>query len=274
MDSLGCKAPRPTRPSAFLLTAALLLTGVAAAVARDDPEPAPPQAGPSPSEHAVVIELFTSQGCSTCPPADRLLRELGGRSAGRLVPLAYHVDSWNYIGWTDPFSDAGWTKRQEDYARKLGLRRVYTPQAVVDGGAELVGSDARALQAAIATAAARPAASIALRLEPSSSKVRVEADVDLPEALRDRKWDLMLAVYETGLSTPVSRGENGGKTLQNDYVVRSLRRAGRLKTSSKEEASLSLERGWDRAHLGVAAFLQDPKSLEIRGASARFLDAP
>jgi len=229
---------------------------------------------PSSPERVVVVELFTSQGCSSCPPADRLLRELGEKGAGKLVPLAYHVDYWNHIGWTDPFSSADSTKRQEAYVRRLGGGSVYTPQAVVDGAAELVGSDATALQAAIAAAAAKPAASIALRLEPRDAKVLVEAAVDLPESLRDRKWDLMVALYETGLSTAVGRGENGGRTLQNDYVVRRLERAGRVKASTKGEASLKIESGWNRAHLGVAAFLQDPDTLEIRGASALALPAP
>ncbi len=229
---------------------------------------------PAAPDGVVVVELFTSQGCSSCPPADRLLRELGERGAGKLVPLAYHVDFWNHVGWTDPFSSADWTKRQEAYARRLHLGSVYTPQAVVDGAAEFVGSDASALQAAIAAAAAKPAASIALRLEPRDAKVLVEAAVELPETLRDRKWDLMVALYETGLSTAVGRGENGGRTLRNDYVVRSLQRAGRVKDSSKEEATVKLEAGWNRANLGVAAFLQDPGTLEIRGASARALPAP
>ena len=251
--------------SVFVLAASRAMAGENSARAND---PA------APTDRVVVVELFTSQGCSSCPPADRLLRELGERGAGKLVPLEYHVDFWNHVGWTDPFSSADWTKRQEAYARRLGLRSVYTPQAVVDGGAELVGSDAAALQAAIAAAAAKPAASIALRLEPRESKVLVEASVDLPEPLRGRKWDLMVALYETGLSTAVGRGENGGRTLQNDYVVRSLQRAGRVKESSKEEASLKVEIGWNREHLGVAAFLQDPSTLEIRGATARPLSAP
>ncbi len=253
---------------------ALVLAAVALAVAVVTPRAAPARPGETSPESVVVVELFTSQGCSSCPPADRLLRELGERGAGKVVPLAYHVDFWNHVGWTDPFSSADWTKRQEAYARRLGLTSIYTPQAVVDGAAELVGSDASAIQAAIAAAAAKPGAAIALRLEPRDSRVRVEAAVDLPESLRGRKWDLMVALYETGLSTAVGRGENGGRTLQNDYVVRILERAGRVKASTKEETSLKLENGWNRSNLGVAAFLQDPDTLEIRGASARALPAP
>src|SRR5262245_45971684 len=225
--------------------------------------------------HPVVVELFTAQGCSTCPPADRLLTELGGEGAGRVVTLAFHVDYWNHEGWTDPFSSADWTQRQAGYARKLGLQQVYTPQAVVDGTVEVIGSRSAELRAAVTAAAARPAAAIVLKLEPSESKVRVRADVELPEALRSRgSWQLMLAVYETGLVTPVSSGENGGRTLQNDYVVRTLKRGDRVRTSSTQTATLSLEKSWNRERLGVAAFLQDPSTLEIRGASARALNAP
>ncbi len=230
---------------------------------------------PPGAAHPVVVELFTAQGCSSCPPADRLLTQLGGESAGRIVPLAFHVDFWNHGGWTDPFSSADWTKRQVAYARRLGLQQVYTPQAVVDGSVELIGSRGAELRAAVDAAAARPAAAIALKLEPSESKVRVRADVELPEALqKNGSWELMLAVYETGLVTPVRAGENGGRTLENDYVVRSLRRGDRVRGTSTQTATLSLEKGWNRERLGVAAFLQDPSTLEIRGASARALNVP
>jgi hypothetical protein len=257
---------RPRR--AFLAATAALLVA-AGGIAR---EPGAVEASAPPS-HAVVVELFTAQGCSSCPPADQLLTELGEQSGAAVVLLAFHVDFWNHSGWTDPFSSEEWTRRQVAYARKLGLQQVYTPQAVVDGGVELIGSRAAELRAAVSRAAALPAATIALDLAPSASKVRVEADVALPEALRDRSWDVMIAVYETGLVTPVARGENGGRTLRNDYVVRGLRRAGRVEKASRQTATLPLEKGWNRDRLGVAAFLQDPSSLEIRGATARPLPA-
>lgn len=242
------------------------------------PEPAPPSSAapaPAPAPHPVLIELFTSQGCSSCPPADELLTKLGAQGAGRVVPLSFHVDFWNHGGWSDPFSSAEWTRRQVAYARIFRIPSVYTPQAVVDGGAELVGSNADSLRAAIAVAAARPAALIALQLEPSESKVKVHADVDLPEALRGRKLDLMLAVFETDLVTQVGKGENGGHTLRDDYVVRSLRRDGRLSAEktgrAQSTATLSLDKAWNRSHLGVAAFVQDPQSLAVVGAGSALL---
>jgi hypothetical protein len=251
------------------------LAGAAPASSARQPAPAPAPAPPPPQGppgHAVLVELFTSQGCSSCPPADRLLTKLGGEGGNRVVPLSFHVDFWNHGGWTDPFSSAEWTRRQVAYARVFRISAVYTPQAVVDGGAEIVGSEEAGLRAAIAAAAARPAALISLRLEPLDSKVRVHADVDLPEALRGRKLDLMFAVFETELVTPVGRGENGGSTLRNDYVVRSLRRDGGVSANksgqAQSTATLSLEKTWNRSRLGVAAFVQDPQSLAICGASA------
>lgn len=227
--------------------------------------------------HVVLVELFTSQGCSSCPPADQLLTALGGQDGTRVVPLAFHVDFWNSQGWTDPFSSKQWTLRQVAYERQLGISQVYTPQAVVDGTTQMVGSDAANLRAAIDSAAARPGAKLALRLEPSPSRVEVAVDVDLPDALRGRKLDLFVALFETGLSTPVGRGENGGKTLQNDYVVRELEHAGRLSkdgpADSHHTATLHPSKDWSPARLGVAAFLQDPGSLAVLGAAAQPLSA-
>jgi hypothetical protein len=251
------------------LFAAVPAAALAFAVAASGQDP---DAG-APAARPVVLELFTAQGCSSCPPADRLLAQLGETGGGSVVPLEFHVDYWNREGWTDPFSSAEWTRRQEAYARRFGATQLYTPQAVVDGASELVGSRERELRAAIAAAAARPAASIALTLQPSEKDVRVGAKVELPDALRGRKWDLMLAVYETGLVTPVKKGENGGRTLANEYVVRSLRRIGRVDQSGVHDAKVPLEKDWNRARLGVAAFLQDPDTLDIRGASARSIAA-
>ena len=238
----------------------------------------PPVSSEPGAGHVVLVELFTSQGCSSCPPADRLLTALGGEDAGKVVPLAFHVDFWNSLGWTDPFSSREWTQRQVAYERALGLNQPYTPQAVVDGTTEVLGSDAGQLRAAIRSAAERPGATLALAAAVSPSKVDVAVDVERPDALREEKLDLWVAVFETGLSTPVGRGENGGHTLQNDYVVRALERAGRLSkggaAASHHTSSLRLSKDWNAAHLGVAAFLQDPGSLAVRGSAARLLAPP
>lgn len=223
------------------------------------------------ADHVVVVELFTSQGCSSCPPADRLLTSLGAQAGARVVPLAFHVDFWNSGGWRDPFSQAEWTRRQAAYERVLGIKNVYTPQAVVDGSIELIGSNVEALNAALATAAARPAATIALRLGRVGGDVLADVDVDLPEALRRSRLDLMFALYEEGLVTSVGRGENGGRALHNDYVVRSLRTGDRLSSGearTHHTIRLRLAKEWNLERLGVAVFLQNPESLRIFGARA------
>jgi hypothetical protein len=274
-----CSRPLSRRNSCAVFEVFLLAVLTAFAV----PSPAEAAPGsnsppaPAPS-HAVVVELFTSQGCMTCPPADQILSALGQQNPGRVIPLAFHVDFWNQLGWKDPFSRHAWTERQEAYSRALRVGRIYTPQAVVNGRSEMIGSDANRLLSSITNAAARPAATIGLELAPADSRVSVRAQVDLPEELQGRKLDLMIALFETGLVTAVGRGENGGKTLHNDYVVRELRRVGRLAPKglpkTQHAADIGLEKEWDRGKLGVAAFVQDPASLEILGASSALLAAP
>ena len=142
--------------SAFPLAPALLAFVACGASVAGDAAPAPASADRGP----VVIELFTSQGCSSCPPADRLLSRLAEEPAyrGRVVPLAFHVDYWDYIGWRDPFSSPRWSERQRDYGRSLGLGTVYTPQLVIDGRSECVGSQEGDVRREIARALATPAA--------------------------------------------------------------------------------------------------------------------
>jgi hypothetical protein len=248
---------------------------IAALVAGSGPTAA--ETTPAAPARPVVVELFTSQGCSSCPPADRLLSRLVTEMPGRVIPLAFHVDYWNRGGWTDPFSSHRWSERQGAYARKFHLEAPYTPQAVIDGSVEMVGSREDKVRAAIASDATKPSAAVAVRLAPEAARVRVDVDVDRPEALRRKKLDLMIAIYETGLSTAVERGENGGRTLRDDVVVRALTRAARISAGgpaqARATADLALDKGWNRGGLGVAAFLQDPWSLEICGAAAMALPA-
>ena len=238
------------------------------------PHAAAPVPGADPgSGHVVLVELFTSQGCSSCPPADRLISAIAAERAGSVVTLEFHVDFWNSGGWTDPFSSRDWTARQVAYERALGQNQPYTPQAVVDGHVEMIGSDAARLRPALDAAAAQPGGRIQLQLEPSAERVQVGADVTLPDALHGRRLDLMAVVFQRDLTTPVGRGENGGHTLHNDFVVRSLERVDRLKPDvpafSHHAAALRLSKDWDASRLGVAVFLQDPKTLEVLGAAAQ-----
>jgi hypothetical protein len=230
---------------------------------------------PEPDQRLVLVELFTSQGCSSCPPADRLLAQLGDE---RVVALAFHVDYWNRLGWRDPFSSELWTRRQQAYAGALGHGRVYTPQAVIDGRTDAVGSEAQRVREAVAMARRRPAARIAIEpAPPSGARAPIRLAVTRPESLRDRRLDLMVAIYEDGLATAVASGENARRTLRNERVVRALVRALELPAGgaaqARVEIELALDPAWERSRLGVAAFVQDPETLGVEGAAASPLPA-
>ena len=188
---------------------ALLLTlGACASAGAEKPAPGAP----------VVIELFTSQGCSSCPPADRLLADLArdGESRGRaVVPLAFHVDYWNDLGWADPYSSPTWTARQQQYAHALNDAQVYTPELVVAGGAGMVGSQAARVADAIA------AAPIQRELAATATWSSATLTID---ATAPSDAELWVAIWEDAPPTQVPRGENAGTTMVTDRVVRALAR--------------------------------------------------
>lgn len=222
-------------------------------------------------DRLVVVELFTSQGCSSCPPADRLLSRLGSdpQLAGRVVPLSFHVDYWNRLGWRDPFSSASWTARQERYVRALRARSLYTPQMVVNGEREMVGNaESRVRDAIRRSLAEPPAGKVDVRLGAlDGGKLPVTVHAEL---ISRRAHDLVLALFQTGLETDVPRGENAGRHLANDYVVRHLEEVAELTADAPRVAEtfrLSVEPGWTAGDLGVAAFLQDARTLAV-GAAA------
>lgn len=224
-----------------------------------------------PANGAVLVELFTSQGCSSCPPADRLLIAMGKDPdlAKQVVPLAFHVDYWNRLGWRDRFSDAAWTQRQGEYARIFKAATVYTPQLVIGGGADCNGSDLRCIKRAVEAASARPAQGrIVVELVPAGDGA-VNATVRAQAPAGATAVDVMVAVYESGLATEVKGGENARKTLHNDYVVRRLQRAFKLSGPAErnEAVALELDRDWRRPNLGVVVFLQDAKTYRVYGAA-------
>ena len=218
----------------------------------------------------VIVELFTSQGCSSCPPADGLLTRLAAEAGARVVPLAFHVDYWDHLGWRDPFSSPDWSRRQQEYSGRLGSH-LYTPQAVVDGRLEALGSDEDALRRAIAAEAGRPAATLTLDPRPLGGELVVDVGIELPPQLAGRELVLMLALRESGLTTRVARGENGGRSLAGDDVVRDLRRiavVGPGEVPGGLEAKVPVAPEWSLERLDVVVFLQDPATLEIVGAAA------
>jgi hypothetical protein len=233
----------------------------------------------APADRVAVVELFTSQGCSSCPPADRLLSKLArdARYQGKVIPLSFHVDYWNSIGWTDPFSSSRWSERQKVYAgRVFHSNRIYTPQVVVNGRSECVGNSEGEVAGHIAQAlAAEPDARVDLALDPltADGHLRVKVDAKLARAVGSGALDLWVAVYESGLSTDVKAGENASRVLRNDRVVRRLEKAFTLPATAGAEKSgeivLGIDKRWKADSLGVAAFLQDPATLAIHGAAAR-----
>ncbi len=212
----------------------------------------------------VVVELFTSEGCSSCPPADaelaRLEREqpVGGAT---VIPLSLHVDYWNDLGWPDPHSAAKYTLRQREYVRALGARSTYTPQAVVDGQDELVGSSRGGMERAVAAAAKRPHVDVTIARGATAGSLEV-----VTGALPDPGVDVELVVFwvEPSAKVVVPRGENAGRTLEHTAVVRSVTSLGRA-TPSGGRATLSLGARPPRAARVVVA-LQERARRRVLGA--------
>lgn len=200
--------PLPGRRS-FLIGAAAVAAGLShQASARPNGE------GP------WAVELFTSQGCSSCPPADALLGRLSMRPD--IVALAYHVDYWDYIGWKDPFASRETTERQRAYARVLKQRYVYTPEMVVDGIGHDTGRDRAPIEALLAKAQARSSRRATPALSRSiGGPLTIKLD-SFP--LEGRLADVTLAIYDRRHTTPVKSGENQGRMIENFNVVRQLDR--------------------------------------------------
>jgi hypothetical protein len=220
----------------------------------------------SSAQNPVVVELFTSEGCSSCPPADAILLDLSRENAqsGRnLILLGEHVDYWNYIGWTDRFSSAQFSQRQNDYARTLHLESVYTPQMVIDGHIQFVGNDAAEVHRKIDEAAKEPKpAQVLLQwVKPGRLHVTVQSQAPLQSKV-------LLGITEDGLSTAVGGGENGGRTLHHAAVVRQLRELGSTgKTSFDTVVDVATRPEWNPSQLKVLVLVQDSAHGRILGAA-------
>jgi hypothetical protein len=213
----------------------------------------------------VVVELFTSQGCSSCPPADELLGELAKQPG--VLALSFHVDYWDYIGWKDPFAAAQYTERQRDYTAKLGLRYVYTPQMVIDGRHDVVGSKRGEVMRIIAEAAmTEPAVAVTLD-DVGGGRVLLSAGQAPMEGAT-----VWLVNFDDGHDTDVARGENRGHSLHNSNVVREFIALG---TWSGEARSFDLDFAGAKAagRGGCAVIVQQGRGGPILGAAVYDLDA-
>lgn len=262
------------------LFTASLVAGLAAAAATD---PASATTTTDASRPVVVAELFTSEGCSSCPAADDLLREWLATQpvpGVEIVGLSEHVDYWDRLGWRDPFSSPAFSARQSAYdAAVFRSHRVYTPQLVIDGHLEAIGSDAGTVRRAVVDAARHAKAHIDVSASPGGPdrlQVRVSVQVP-PDVVRRGPADVMLAVTEDGLATRVVRGENGGRTLRHAAVTRTLTSAGMVPTDTAQSTlhmTVPLAPAWSVPNVRLVAFLQEHDSRRILGAGTVGLDTP
>jgi hypothetical protein len=229
----------------------------------------------------VVVELFTSEGCSSCPPADALLSQLQDTqpiAGAEIITLSEHVDYWNHLGWRDPYSSAQFTARQQRYALVSGGEDSYTPQMFVDGQKGFVGSHESQARTAIAAAADAPAATVTLSVEKTASKsgrsefglaVRVD---NVPAGKAATPLDVMLAITESGLRSSVKSGENQGRTLVHTSVVRKLVSVGSINPKNglgfSAQPVVRTESSWHPDHMRAVVFVQDKSSMRILGAAS------
>ncbi|MFN3615568.1 MAG: DUF1223 domain-containing protein [Rubrimonas sp.] len=207
----------------------------------------------------VVVELYTSQGCSACPPADELLTELAERDD--VIALALHVDYWNYLGWADTLSAPGHAKRQKLLASAMGERMIYTPQAVIDGVRGVVGSDREAVEAAIAEARARDdARPVTVTMTQEGDLIRARAQASRPVTAM-----LIYMVYDHPVDVAIGAGENGGMTVTYVNAVRALMPMGRW---TGAQGAWSLPAPQDAR--GAALLLQEPGGRIIGAARIEF----
>jgi len=242
----------------------------------------PPPTAPTASVKAavpVVIELFTSEGCSSCPPADdimaMLVREQPVRGV-QIIGLGEHVDYWDRLGWRDQFSSALFTARQNDYAqRAFHADSIYTPQLIVNGETQVVGSDAKKVKQAIAKAAERPA-SVTLALSfpngtATGSKIPVQLQATVPAGTKlDEPTDVLVAVTEEGLGSRVLRGENSGRDLRHGSVLRTLEPVGTLAVKDSSWSAthaVAVGKEWNPRQIRLVAIAQGQNSRRIVGAA-------
>ena len=225
----------------------------------------------TPPATPVVVELFTSEGCSSCPPADLVLQRLEegiGVPGAYVIALGEHVTYWDRLGWKDRFSADVYTRRQQDYTWQFRTDSAYTPQMIVNGQAEFVGSDAARARREILKAAQVPAAKVDLTIA-GFDMVNIKA-TGLPAGVKDA--DVVLAVTESRLDTDVQHGENGGHKLRHTGVVRSIATVGRIGNPKDGnyavQARYHLDPAWKPENLKLVVFLQSRNTKRIWGAGA------
>jgi hypothetical protein len=224
-------------------------------------QPAPP-----------VLELFTSQGCSSCPPAESILNTWGLDlfQKGKLIPLAFHVNYWDNLGWKDPFDSPLFTSRQQAYESALNNSSLYTPQMVMGGKTEVAGANLGEARYQVGLASQQPSLTgLQLKILKQGNTLHLAVQISgLP--YQDNRWQLMTAVFENQLTTHVEKGENAGVDLSEDFVVRSLTQNPIVSAGDPtfQTFDLAWDPSWNGLHIGVAVFLQNAASLQIDSSAA------
>lgn len=256
-----------------------LLAALAALSLHGAAKPTPPA---TTQKQPVIVELFTSEGCSDCPPAEELLKklsELQPVDGVEIIALEEHVDYWNHQGWLDPYSSSEFTARQNEYASLIPRSDVYTPQMIVDGRVQFIGSRAKEALQQIQAAAAQPKPHLLLTLTPAGKPhtYSVALRVDPNSApVPDSTLDLYIAVTEKGLHSNPTRGENSGASLVHSPLVRQLRKLHSLKLPLNEPVTntINLKDNWNTPNLTVVAFLTNPKTHQVQAAGESLIPAP
>ncbi len=211
----------------------------------------------------VLVELFTSEGCSSCPPADKVLMTLQNDQLvpnGEVITLGFHVDYWDRLGWKDRFSSAEFTRRQEAYASQLRTDGTYTPQIVVDGAFGFVGSNRAKANEVIAKSAVQTNGTVELKIEGDKLKVVIS------DLSGNADASVYLAVTENGLSNRVSSGENSGSTLEHASVVRELNQIGNTRgkqVGGSFDTTLPTNSNWKSENVRYVVFVQERSTLKI-----------
>jgi hypothetical protein len=246
--------------------------GVIGSAAADTKEVPAASKAPDPASTPVLVELFTSEGCSSCPPADALLSRLDKTQPVRgadIIALEEHVDYWDRLGWKDPFSSEAATARQGEYGEAFGGSQVYTPQMIVDGRAEFVGSSDTDALRAIRAASQAPKPVIQLSWEAGDTlAIHIEP---LTNAGQRDGQQLFLVVAENLLHSDVKRGENAGRALEHNGVVRQFLPLGKMDGASagfSSTVAVHPAHEWNRANLRAVVFVQEHRSRHVLAVAA------
>ena len=226
----------------------------------------------------LLIELFTSEGCSSCPPADRLLEHFDEQpiQSAQLIVLSEHVDYWNHIGWKDPYSSAFYSARQQTYGNRFRLDGVYTPQMVVDGTSEFVGSDSASANRAIGNALRAPKLRVNLSLVPviAGDGSRLQVDIgQLESSFGMRGAEVYIAYALNRAESQVSAGENAGHKLAHVSVAKKIAKIGEIKNGEKFSSAFQLDHalGVDAKNGRVIVFVQEPHQGRVIGVALTHL---